>query len=111
MTNQILESWKKEKIQRTAVCVSTRRYGQTSVLSNIYPQHDCTVSKEQFGYNKTHLKASAYPQVVESNSCAEDVSVQGNQVRLEGVDEEPGLVSVNVHAVLLQELLLLSPAL
>lgn len=49
--------------------------------------------------------------MIENHSCTEDVSVQGNQVWLERVDEESGLVSVNVHAVFVQELLLLSPAL
>lgn len=53
----------------------------------------------------------SYPEVIEHNSRAEDVPVQGDQVRLEGVDEEPGLVSVDVQTVALQQLLLVPPAL
>lgn len=49
--------------------------------------------------------------MIEHHSRTEDVPVQGDQVRLEGVDEEPGLVSVDVQAVALQQLLLVPPAL
>lgn len=37
-----------------------------------------------------------YPEVIEHNSRAQDVPVQRNQVRLEGFDEETGLVSIDV---------------
>lgn len=53
----------------------------------------------------------SYPEVIEHNSRAEDVPVQGHQVRLEGVDEEASLVSVDVQTVALQQLLFVPPAL
>lgn len=56
-------------------------------------------------------ECSSYPEVVEDDPGAEHVSVQSDQVRLQGVDEEPGAVPVDVHAVLLQQLLLVPPAL
>lgn len=52
-----------------------------------------------------------YPEVVESDSGAQDVPVHRNEVWHQGVDEEAGTVTVDVHAVLLQQLLLVSPAL
>lgn len=54
---------------------------------------------------------SSYPEVIEDDPCAENISVECNQVRLEGVDEESSPVFVDVQAVLLQQLLLVSPAL
>lgn len=49
--------------------------------------------------------------MIEHNSGAQDVPVQRDQVRLEGLDEETGLVPVDVQTVALQQLLLVSPAL
>ena len=49
--------------------------------------------------------------MIEDNPGAENICIQSDQVWLEGVDEESGPVSVDVHAVLLQQLLLVSPAL
>lgn len=48
--------------------------------------------------------------MIENDPGAENVSIQSDQVWLEGVDKESGPVSVDVHAVLLQQLLLVSPA-
>lgn len=42
----------------------------------------------------------SYTEVIENDSCAQHISIQCNQVWLEGVDEESSLVSVNVHAVM-----------
>lgn len=53
----------------------------------------------------------SYPEVIEHNPRAQDVPVQRDQVRLEGFDEETGLVSVDVQTVALQQLLLVPPAL
>lgn len=52
----------------------------------------------------------SYPEVIEHDPRAQDVPVQGDQVRLEGSDEETGLVSVDVQTVALQQLLLVPPA-
>lgn len=49
--------------------------------------------------------------MIKDDSGAENVSIQSDQMRLKGADEEAGAVSVDVHAVLLQQLLLVSPAL
>lgn len=53
---------------------------------------------------------SSYPEVIKDDTGAENISIKGNEVWLEGVDEEACPVSVDVHTVLLQELLLVSPA-
>lgn len=57
------------------------------------------------------LQITSYPEVIEDNSCAENISVKRHQVWLEGVDEESCLVSVDVQTVPLQQLLLVPPAL
>lgn len=44
---------------------------------------------------------SSYPEVIEDDPGAENISVECNQVRLEGVDEESSPVFVDVQAVLL----------
>lgn len=61
--------------------------------------------------NIQDLLENPYPEVIEDDSGAENISIESDQVRSEGVDEEPGPVSVDVHAVLFQQLLLVSPAL
>lgn len=52
-----------------------------------------------------------YPEMVEDDPGAENISIEGDQVWLEGTDKEASLVSVDVHTVLLQQILLVSPAL
>lgn len=49
--------------------------------------------------------------MVESDSGAQDVPVHRNEVWHKGVDKEAGTVAVDVHAVLLQQLPLMSPTL
>lgn len=60
---------------------------------------------------KTKSDTRSYPEVIEHNSRAQDIPVQGDQVRLEGFNEETRLVSVDVQTVALQQLLLVPPAL
>ena len=52
-----------------------------------------------------------YPEVVEQHPGAQDVPVQADEVRLQGVDQQAGLVAVDVQPVLLQQHLLLPPPL
>lgn len=66
--------------------------------------------KKRKNINPVFPFLSSYPEVIKDNTSAENISIKGNEVWLEGVDEEAGPVSVDVHTVLLQELLLVSPA-
>lgn len=50
-----------------------------------------------------------YHEVIQDHAGAEDVPIQGEQVRLQRVDQEAGSAPVDVHAVLLQQLPLVPP--
>lgn len=55
MTNQKLESWKKEQIQRTAGCVSAQHYGQTDVYSLTFTPKNTAMSKSVGRYQNIKI--------------------------------------------------------
>lgn len=69
-----------------------------------------SIATKTFSVNIYLSNLLSYPEVIKDDPSTEDISIESNQVWLERVDEETGLVSVDVHTVLLQQGLLVSPA-
>lgn len=85
-------------------------YGMPLNDKYVSPGLQRNVHKKRKNINPVFPFLSSYPEVIKDDTGAENISIKGNEVWLEGVDEEAGPVSVDVHTVLLQELLLVSPA-